>query len=85
MSRASGKRLEEDFTRFLGGGANYCLAQDVVCGAAKTGVYTDVATTCSGCERKDEEIARLKDQVKALMEDLVEVVTKSAELDRVRG
>ena len=43
------------------------------------------AKTCPQCEEKDAEIARLREQVKALVEDLVALVGAAAELDKVRG
>jgi hypothetical protein len=38
--------------------------------------------TCPQCAEKDAEIAKLKEQVKALLETMVAMVTASAELDR---
>lgn len=40
--------------------------------------------TCPQCTEKDEEIAKLREQVKALLEDVVALMRASAELDRVR-
>jgi hypothetical protein len=39
--------------------------------------------TCPQCEEKDAEIAKLREQVKALVRDMAELVLASAELDRV--
>jgi hypothetical protein len=39
--------------------------------------------TCPQCEEKDAEIAKLREQVKALIRDMAELVLVSAELDRV--
>lgn len=40
--------------------------------------------TCPHCAEKDLEIARLREQVKALLEDVVSLVRASAELDKVK-
>jgi hypothetical protein len=41
--------------------------------------------TCPQCAEKDAEIAKLREQVKALIRDMAELVLASSELDRVDG
>lgn len=40
--------------------------------------------TCLSCEEKDREIERLRAQVRALIEDILDLLKASAELDGVR-